>query len=374
MLRKILFIDKIQALQLAVKDHLPIHGGNFLAVFTNDVQRALQHIEISSFSLIILTLELPPIEGRNPVSLIGEKYPDIPIVVISEMPGDKVQYPAPANNVIACLNKPFETNALLTIIKHILRKEAEGGIMHDVSPAIFLQLMAMEARTCTIRIVDKASRQGGIIYCINGELVHVRIGALQGLDAALKVFTWDAVSIFFRNDCPARDNTINSGLQAIIMQAARMKDELNDSDCATADALDDLHLPSDFSTGMPIGQTAPGVFPQGTDTTKAQGDSPCTDTSDRLEKAADRQGNSVDIRHDESMHEVVAHLNTLGASSQFGDFQMGYIGTDQAFDRVLLPGRPPALVNVPENSPQDTIIELLRNPKDKQHGKKDVKQ
>ena len=374
MLRKILFIDKDQALHLAVKDHLPTHGGNFLASFTNDGRNALQQLEISSFSLVVLALELPSMEGQHLISHLGAKYPDIPIVVITEMPGDKVQYPAPANNIIACLNKPFKTNALLTVIKHILRKEAEGGIMHDVSPAIFLQLMAMETRTCTIRIVDKASKQGGIIYCINGELVHGRIGVLQGMDAALKIFTWDAVSIFFRNDCPPRHNTINSGLQAIIMQAARMKDELNDSNCATADARDDLHLTSDFSTNVPIDQAAPGEFSQDTGTTEAQDDSSCTDIRNTLEKAADIQRSSTDIRHDEAMHKVVAHLNTLGASLQFGDFQMGYIGTNQAFDRVLLPGRPPALAKVPANSPQDTIIGLLRNPEDKQHGKKGEKQ
>ena len=85
--------------------------------------------------------------------------------------------------------------------------------------------MEMDAKSCTIRIIDKASRQGGILYFHEGQLLDARVGALHGIEAAYEVFSWDSATIFMRNECEPRANTINSELTPIIMKAVGMKDE-----------------------------------------------------------------------------------------------------------------------------------------------------
>ena len=89
--------------------------------------------------------------------------------------------------------------------------------------------------------------------------------------------------------------------------------------------------------------------------------SPFNDLRNMLEKAAGIQCSSDDIHHDEAMTKVVLQLNALGASSQFGNFQVGHIAINKAFARILLPGPPPTLIKVPANSRRDKIIELLRS-------------
>jgi CheY-like chemotaxis protein len=371
MLRKILFVDDDQILRSDVVKHLETYSEHFATVVASDGFDAAKKLEKMPFSLVILDLIMPRMDGMSLISHIRDTYPDIPIGIISEMPIDKMQHLAAASDIVAYLSKPFQTSELAAIIMHTLRKEAEGGIMHDVSPAVFLQLMEMDVKTCTIRILDKKSKQGGILYFIDGRLVHARIGALHGINAALKVFTWDAVTIFFRNDCPPQEDTINSGLQPIIMKAAGMKDEsegLEESEdndgrpatLAVTNTPDDSRLANDSPSGLSFNQETTGVSIDDADKVEKPATSPLDGLKNLLKKTAGIHCSIEDIRHDEAMDIVVSQLNALGMSSQFANFQVAYIGTDKAYNRILLPGPPPALVNIPADSPRDTIIELLR--------------
>jgi len=378
MLRKILFVDDDQILRYAVEKHLAAYREHFSTVVACDGFDAVKKLKKMPFSLVIIDLIMPRMDGMSLINHMRGKYPDIPIVIISGMKVEEMQHLAAASDIVAYLSKPFQADELVTTIMQTLRKEAEGGTMHDVSPAVFLQLMEMDAKTCTIRILDKVSKEGGILYFIDGQLVHARVGELSGTDAALKVFTWDAVTIFLRNDCPPREDTINSGLQSIIMKAAGMKDESPESQVAeddgvaepspfaAADTLSDLLLP-DHPTGLvSLHQATTGESSRDQEKKEEQSASPLDDLKNLLAKAAGIQCTDNDILRDEALDKVLLQLNELGESSQFGNFQVGYLATDKACDRILLPGQPPTLVNVPANSPRDKIIELLRTGGDRQ--------
>ncbi len=377
MLRKILFVDDDEILRYAVEKHLATHREHFLAVVASDGFEAVKKLKKMPFSLVVLDLIMPRMDGMSLVNHIRENYPDIPIVIISGMRVEKMQELVASSGIVAYLSKPFQAEELVATITQTLRQEAAGGIMHDISPAVFLQLMEIDAKTCTIRILDKVSEQGGILFFIDGQLVDARIGDLHGMDAALKVFTWDAVTIFLRNDCPPRKDTINSGLQSIIMKAAGMKDESEDpqdydddedsepSPMAAGNALGDSVLPGGFPAPLLFDRAAPEVSSLEGPRQEGRATSPWGDLSNLLEKAVGIPCNRIEIHHDATMDKVVWQLDELGIGSQFGNFQVGYIATGKDADRILLTGQPPTVVNVPSNSPRDKIIELLHKEADK---------
>lgn len=331
MLRMILFVDDDQDLRCAVEKHLATYGEHFSTVVASDGFDAVKKLKMMPFSLVIADLIMPRMDGMSLVSHMRDHYPDIPIVIISEMTAEKMQHLTEASGIVACLSKPFQADELVTTIMSTLRNEAAGGIMHEVSPAVFLQLMEMDAKTCTIRILDKKSKQGGILYFQDGKLLDARIGEEQGINAALKVFTWDAVTIFLRNDCPPMEDRIHSGLQPIIMKAAGMKDESDDPE------FPDDNSKAEVETALPL-----------------------DDLVNLLEKETGIPCNPDHIQHDQTLDKVVLQLAELGAGSQIGNFQVGYIATGKAFDRILLPGHPPAVVTVPPDSPRDKILEVFR--------------
>ena len=372
MLRKILFVDDDQILRFAVEKHLATYSDHFSVAVASDGFDAVKKLQKMPFSLVVLDLIMPRMDGMSLIGHIRDNYPDIPIIIVSGMPAERIPQLTEASGIVAYFNKPFQADELVTAIMNNLRKEAEGGIMYDVSPAVFLQFMEMDCKTCTIRVLDKTSNQGGILYFIDGGLVDARVGELHGIDAALKVFTWDTVTIFLRNDCPPRQDIINSGLQPIIMKAAGMKDEsggdsTDDDDEDEEDLppppaddsdLDTLILPEDFSAAISFESPADSNGPDddnGEERTVPQLD----DLKDLLEKSTGAPCNADQIVSSESLDKVVAQLKELGGQSQFGTFQIGYVDTGKDSNQFLLPGQPSVAVRVQASCPKDKIIEVL---------------
>ena len=369
MLRKILFVDDDQILRFAVEKHLATYSDHFSVAVASDGFDAVKKLQKMPFSLVVLDLIMPRMDGMSLIGHIRDNYPDIPIIIVSGMPVERMPQLTEASGIVAYFNKPFQADELVTAIMNILRKEAEGGIMYDVSPAVFLQFMEMDCKTCTIRILDKASKQGGILYFIDGGLVDARVGELHGIDAALKIFTWDAVTIFLRNDCPPRQDVINSGLQPIIMKAAGMKDESDDdsvddeedppaSPPAEENDLDTLILPEDFTAAISFEQPAGSDEPDD-DKEEEQTILQLDDLKDLLEKSTGTPCNAEQIVSSEALDKVVAQLKELGVQSQFGNFQIGYVDTGKDSDQFLLPGHPSVAVKVQTSCPKDKIIEVL---------------
>jgi len=368
MLRKILFVDDDQILRFAVEKHLATYSDHFSVAVASDGFDAVKKLQSMPFSLVVLDLIMPRMDGMSLIGHIRDNYPDIPIIIVSGMPSERVPQLTEASGIVAYFNKPFQADELVTAIMNTLRKEAEGGIMYDVSPAVFLQFMEMDCKTCTIRILDKTSKQGGILYFIDGGLVDARVGELHGIDAALKIFTWDAVTIFLRNDCPPRPDIINSGLQPIIMKAAGMKDESEDpaddeedppaSPPAEENDLDTLVLPEDFAAAISFEQPAGGKDPDD-DKEEKQTILRLEDLKDLIEKSTGTPCKADQIVSSEALDKVVAQLKELGVQSQFGNFQIGYVDTGKDSHQFLLPGQPSVAVRVQTTCPKDKIIEVL---------------
>jgi len=331
MQRKILFVDDDPILRKSIQPHLEEHREHFITVVARDGFEAVKKLQSAPFSLVVCDLMMPRMDGISLIRHLRENYPDIPTIIASGLSADKVGDLATAPDILAFLSKPYPPETLSSTILGALRREAEGGIMNDVSPAVFLQFVEMDARSCSIRVLDKKGRHGGMLYFQDGDLIDARLDELRGIDAALKFFTWPAATLFLRNDCPPRANTINSGLQPIIMKAAGMKDESDDPE------FPDDNSKAEVETALPL-----------------------DDLVNLLEKETGIPCNPDHIQHDQTLAKVVLQLAELGAGSQIGNFQVGYIATGKTFDRILLPGHPPAVVTVPPDSPRDKILEVFR--------------
>lgn len=229
MVRKVLFVEDDEILNLVVEKSLASYNEHFSMVMASDGFEALKMLETVSVSLVILDLIMPRMDGMTFLSHIKETYSDIPVILISAISTEEMPHLAEVEGIVTFLNKPLNIDEVGRHILRVLQNEAAGGIMLNVSPTMFLQLMEMECKTCTIRVVDRNSGDGGILYLSNGELLDARIGTLHGVEAACKLFSWDEVTVYVRNTCEPRENRINSALQPIIMRALAEKDEADES-------------------------------------------------------------------------------------------------------------------------------------------------
>lgn len=339
MVRNILFVDDDAILCNAVAKSLAQYRESFAVVTACDGFEAVQQLKKIPVSLVILELIMPRMDGMSLVNHLYQHYPDIPALIISAMDELQLQEMAKANGVIGHLKKPFQADKLVAVINSALQHEAAGGIMHDISPPVFLQLMEMDAKSCTIRIINKTTQRGGILYFQEGVLLDARVGELHGIDAAYEVFSWDSATIFMRNECEPRENTINSELTPIIMKAVGMKDESESPE------------PEDSSDDPP-------------DKVRAGLEQTAIPTTARIELLKKGIGLELGLKkcfQNAQMTQAVKQLAEIGKKKSYGAFDYAYIRHNKTH-RIVLSGQPPTVLEIVPKCSPNKIIDLLAKP------------
>ena len=378
MIRKVLFVDDDQMMLLALQKRLTKYGDIFSMILAEDGFDAVRKLKGNPVSLVVLDLKMPRMDGVSLLTHISDKYPDIPVIIISGYRTAEMQSLAREKEVVAYISKPFQVDDLAKVILSTLSKETEGGTLHNVSPVVFLQLMEMESRTCTIRIVDKDSERGGVLFFKEGNLYDARVDQVKGINAAYIIFTWENVTLFIRNECPVKINVVNSSLQPIIMKAVGMKDEkvteieeevseselelenqeeitqeeqavLTESNTSDEDeipredvsSLEDLELPEEVVVTKPLNESM----------------------VDRVRNILLREiGEKCglqDVYQDPDVDRAVESISKLGDMFNFGNFKVGYIDRNKGADEVIVQGESLVIVKVDPKCPQDKIVQVL---------------
>ena len=337
MIRNILFVDNDAILSNAVTKSLAPYQESFAVVTASDGFAAVQQLKKLPVSLVIVELIMPRMDGMSLLAHLREQYPDIPAIIISPKDDAELQAIARAKGIIGYLRKPFQADKLIAAINSVLQREAAGGIMHDISPPVFLQLMEMDAKSCTIRIIDKASRQGGILYFYEGQLLDARVGATRGIEAAYEVFSWDSATIFMRNECEPRENLINSELTPIIMKAVGMKDEAEPSEDEDEDTA-----------------AAPPANHPGRQMTSSF-------AAAAIELLKNSLGEELGLKkcyQNTELTQAVLQLQEIGSHDRYGSFNFALIN-HQHHHQLILSGETPTTLDIVPHCPMGKIIQLL---------------
>jgi CheY-like chemotaxis protein len=391
MIRKVLFVDDDQIMLLALKKRLAKYNDTFSMILAEDGFDAVRKLKENTVSMVVLDLKMPRMDGVSLLNHISDKYPDIPVVIISGYRTEEMHNLAKEKEVVAYISKPFQVDDLAKVILATLRKEAEGGTLHNVSPVVFLQLMEMESRTCTIRIINRTSDKGGVLFFNNGKLFDARVEQVKGIEAAYIIFTWEDVTLFIRNECPVTVNAINSSLQPIIMKAVGMKDEqmsgtidedeldeqsfifenepiedvsepIDDMPLEEEnDSLEDLELPPEVVASRPDPAEVVPSAQEPTEAADSEQDEKLIIDEVRnllLTQIGDKCG-LQDIYHDSHADPILESISKLGDMFNFGRFKMGYVDRGLSADEIYLPGEPAIVIKVRPKCPQDKIVNIL---------------
>ena len=195
-----------------------------------DGVQALDVLTKKDFAVVVSDLQMPNMDGYALLKKINEQFPDIPVIVITAFDKPKTESVIKKTGAYAYFTKPLVIEDLLANIESIVAKETEGGRLHNASLEMFIQLIEMEAKTCTIRVFNEEQNKTGVLFFNNGTLFQARYGALKGKKAAYEVFSWDKVTLSIENKCIVENRQIKDELQAILLDAMRMKDEIGASE------------------------------------------------------------------------------------------------------------------------------------------------
>jgi len=335
--KKVLVVDDDQGMLLSLKEGLSKYDETFSILTAEDGISAVDELKNTTISLVVTDLKMPRMDGFSLFSHIMEHYPEIPVIIITGYSTPEMERLAREGGAIGYIAKPFMIDDLAKRIITTLRREADGGTLHSVSSGIFLQLMEMEGKTCTVRLVEKFSGKQGVLFFLDGQLLDARCDGVRGEEAAYEVFSWDDVSLSIQNACPQRERRIHRDLQAILLDAMRLKDEFRRSGKRGAPGRSES-IPAEER----IEKTRPEEI-----------------VKQFLKKDTGEGCGIEEIYEDNSWKSFVKGIAKLGAAFNAGEFKVAYIDRGESKDFILLPGESVTVVAVNPKCARDRIMEAL---------------
>ena len=341
MTKNVLIVDDDQEMLLSLKEGLEKYDGTFSVLMAADGLIAIDKLRKHDISLVVTDLRMPRMDGFALLAQIIEHYPDIPVIIITGYSTPEMERLAQDGGAVEYLEKPFMIDNLAQKIVATLRKESEGGTLQSVSSGMFLQLIEMEQKTCTIRLTDKSSGKQGVLFFREGEMLDARIDGRRGEEAAYEIFSWDEVNLSIQNECRQEEKKINGDLNAILLEAMRLKDEAEETEEPSV-LLEEL---GDTKELQLKGKTNAANV---TDHIKK-----------KLQKAIGERSGLEDIYQDSEWDGLIAQIMRLGAFFDSGKLRLIYFDKGESADVILLPGKETYVLLVNPKCQRDRIIALL---------------
>lgn len=125
---RILIVDDSPVERLALAHFL--RGEEFVVDEAGDGHSALLHLQHRPVDLLILDLHMPGQDGFDVLGYIQQHRPGLPVVLLSGMPVDEIQYKMhnlPKRELPPLLLKPINLDQILDVIEMELSGELPGN-------------------------------------------------------------------------------------------------------------------------------------------------------------------------------------------------------------------------------------------------------
>lgn len=337
MKRNALIVDDDRILRHLIKKKFQAHASVFNTLLAEDGVEAVQSLKDNAVSIVVTDLHMPNMDGFELLAHMSAKYPDIPVIVLTAYSTPQSKKRVLDTGAEAFIEKPFVVEDLAERVIATLEKESEGGTLQTVSIDMFLQLVEMEQKTCTIRVVNKDTVKQGVLFFKDGELLDARIRDMHGKKAAYEIFSWESPSLSIQDTCVLNKRVIKEDLQAVLFDAMRLKDEAG---------LDEAAFQEEPPEKPPLVEKAAVPEP-----------APQAATAPAAPPVQKKGIASTDA--DPAWDNLMTQAANLGAIINAGNVKACYIDQGRDNGLVLLPGDVTTVVALEKNCPGDVIRRLL---------------
>jgi CheY-like chemotaxis protein len=332
---KILIVDDNQELLLSLKEGLEKYNDIFTVSIAGDGLVAIEKLKKESYSLVLTDLKMPRMDGLSLLAHIIDTYPQIPVLVMTGFSTVERERLATEGGCIAYLEKPLILSDLADKINSALKWQSDSGVLHDITTTMFAQLIQMEQKTCTVRLIDSSSGKQGALFFSDGQLLDAVTPDKKGLMAAHEIFSWGQVTLAIQNSCILKENRIREPMQSILLEAMRQKDEF-----------------SKRSASKPINKRkdkfTPYSEPNRLDVLKK-----------KIQIEVGRFAGFEDIYIDNSWEELVLQISKIADLFESGNTKVIYASKGEPTDFILLPDEQIMVVSVSSKCPRDSIIQRI---------------
>jgi len=217
--KTVLVVEDERATQNLCRVGLRGLAGFRILVASNGVE-ALEVMQEETVHILVTDLNMPVMDGFNLIGIVSERYPQVPVLVITSMPESEHQNVPLCLGALRILAKPVRLSLLMDEIRSVAQLEPDG-MVKGITLNSLLQLMEWERKSATLTI--RGQEGIGLIYLKEGQVIHAALRDLEGFEAAYQILTWDRPRIEFVDTCKVH-RTIDMPLTEILLNAAFLKD------------------------------------------------------------------------------------------------------------------------------------------------------
>ena len=185
-------------------------------------REALEVLKKHPVDVVVTDLNMPVLDGYGLIAIIGEKYPSLPVIVITSVSEPGLLNKALDLGALRVMAKPPKLALLMEEIRAAVAQRPTG-IVQGLGISSLLQLLNWEGKTATLTL--QLNDSVGFLYVQGGELIHAAMDKEEGLDAAYPLLNWEGAHVEFVSTCRVKAS-IDLPMTEILLNAAMYKDML----------------------------------------------------------------------------------------------------------------------------------------------------
>src|SRR3954467_10866418 len=190
--------------------------------------RALALLESEPFSLLLMDLRMPHMDGFQVLAVVRRKFPALRVAVITGAQDEQFRARAYAMGVDLYIEKPKTGKEIINFvdcIESLLERETAGGFRGVQSKTLvdIIQLECLTQSSVLLRITSAAGE--GRLWIQKGDIVDAMMGELSGKEAFMEMLSWRAGNFEILPNDMLRPRTIFESYEGLLMETAQAMDE-----------------------------------------------------------------------------------------------------------------------------------------------------
>lgn len=190
----------------------------------HDGLEALTVLENHGADLVVTDVKMPRMDGMALIAEMVSRGIRAPVVLVTAFGTRTIELEARRQGVVSVIDKPIDFPFLVEICRSTLRS-LDRGSLGGVTLAGLLQLLELERRSCTVRVLARGA--SGRVFLDRGHVVGSTLGEQQGMDALCRILAWPdpRIELGPLKQTGAVPRGQPMSLQEALLEAARRNDE-----------------------------------------------------------------------------------------------------------------------------------------------------
>ena len=225
---KILLVDDDQGFLEVYLETLKRLPGSPEIYSASTGARALALLESEAFTLLIVDLNMPRMDGMKVLAIARRKYPLLRLMVLTGVSDEQFRARAYGMGVDQFWRKPDsvkEVEMFLEAVDALLQRESQGGFRGVQSKGLvdIIQLECLAQSSNVLRITNGVLEAR--IWIQGGVVTDAAAQDLTGEAAFRRILRWKRGSFELLPADPDRPRTIFSSVQGLLLESAQAIDE-----------------------------------------------------------------------------------------------------------------------------------------------------